>query len=82
MRGALCDTELAGFDHHCMWLDASVAAHNHDVFLRGVLWLPLGAAPQASPGTARAGRALGRAPPGRRRGSDLLGGALLLARRA
>ena len=45
VRGALCDTELAGFDHHCVWLDASVAAHNHHVFLRGVLWLLLGAAP-------------------------------------
>lgn len=45
VRGARCDTELAGFDHHCVWLDASVASHNHHVFLRGVLWLLLGAAP-------------------------------------
>ena len=45
VRCALCDTELAGFDHHCVWVDACVASHNHHAFLGGVLCLLVGAAP-------------------------------------
>ena len=45
VRCALCDTELAGFDHHCVWVDACVASHNHHAFLRGVVSLLVGAAP-------------------------------------
>ena len=45
VRCALCDTELPGFDHHCVWVDACVASHNHHAFLGGVLCLLVGAAP-------------------------------------
>lgn len=36
---ALCGVAVRGYDHHCVWLDACVGAHNVDSFLIGLLAL-------------------------------------------
>lgn len=35
----LCRHSLRGYDHHCVWLDMCVGAHNRGLFLRGLLLL-------------------------------------------
>jgi len=33
----MCGHSIAGYDHHCIWLDACIGAHNRGLFLRGLL---------------------------------------------
>ena len=39
IRCALCGRVVPGYDHHCIWLDACIGAHNLGAFLRGLLWI-------------------------------------------
>jgi palmitoyltransferase len=36
VRCGLCGVWTVGYDHHCIWLDACIGAHNLGVFFRGV----------------------------------------------
>lgn len=42
---ALCGVAVRGYDHHCVWLNACVGAHNVDSFLLGLLALLCFSAP-------------------------------------
>lgn len=34
----LCGVLVPGYDHHCIWLDACIGAHNRSYFLRGIVF--------------------------------------------
>jgi hypothetical protein len=36
-RCVLCGATVVGYDHHCIWLDACIGAHNLGAFVRGLL---------------------------------------------
>jgi hypothetical protein len=57
VRCAFCGRSVAGYDHHCVWLDACIGAHNIGVFTRGLLALLGGLLVE---GTLFAARALQR----------------------
>ena len=48
VRCSLCGQHVAGYDHHCIWLDACIGAHNLGVFARGLLGLAAVAGLQAA----------------------------------
>ena len=42
VKCAYCGVRIAGYDHHCIWLNACVGKHNLGVFMRGSLALLFG----------------------------------------
>lgn len=46
-RCALCGALVAGYDHHCIWLDTCIGAHNLSAFVRGLLCLAVATGVQA-----------------------------------